>query len=167
MEQYSRQRYEAYKAFMRRHHKAVWRVCYDFAQGNIHQCEDLVQEVWIMVWLKFDLLREDASEWQQRMWVRKVTRNVIVDLYRKEKQPEEPITAEMEETIATDDSDVAERIDELMASLNPDERRLMRMRLDGYSPDEIAAVLGIERNAVYQRVNRIMTKLKRKYGTRL
>ena len=54
MEQHSRQRYEDYKSFMRRHQETVWRVCYDFARGDIPRCEDMVQEVWIMLWLKFD-----------------------------------------------------------------------------------------------------------------
>jgi DNA-directed RNA polymerase specialized sigma24 family protein len=40
------------------------------------------------------------------------------------------------------------------------------MRLDGYSAEEIATEFGIVPNAVYQRVNRIMNKL-RNYATRL
>jgi RNA polymerase sigma factor (sigma-70 family) len=98
--------------------------------------------------------------------VRRVTRSALVDLYRREHPPLEPITTETEETVAAESRDVAERIDDLFSALNPDEQRLMRMRLDGYSAEEIADELEIEANAVYQRVNRIMNKL-RKYGTRL
>ena len=68
MEQHSRQRYEDYKSFMRRHQKTVWRVCYDYAHGDIPRCEDMVQEVWIMLWLKFDSMTSH-TEWQQRVWV--------------------------------------------------------------------------------------------------
>ena len=156
MEQHSRQRYEDYKSFMRRHQATVWRVCYDFARGDIPRCEDMVQEVWIMLWLKFDTMT-GRSEWQQRVWVRRVTRSVLVDLYRKKHPDLEPVTEE---------SDVAERIDDLFSALTPDEQHLMRMRLEGYSAEEIAAGLKIEPNAVYQRVNRIMNKL-RQYATRL
>ncbi len=174
MEQSGRQRYDDYKAFMRRHHEAVWRVCYDFARSLKHReglnpiqrCEDMVQEVWIMVWLKFDKMNS-TSEWQQRAWVRKVTHNVLIDLYRREHPPMEPLTVDMEESIAAEDHDVAERIDDLMAVLTPEEQQLMRMRLDGYSADEIADKLMIETNAVYQRVNRIMNKLRRRHGTGL
>ncbi|MBR5091913.1 MAG: sigma-70 family RNA polymerase sigma factor [Bacteroidales bacterium] len=165
MEQHSRQRYEDYKSFMRRHQATVWRVCYDFARGDIPRCEDMVQEAWIILWLKFDTMT-GRSEWQQRVWVRRVTRSVLVDLYRREHPPLEPINATMEETVATESSDVAERIDDLFVALTPDEQRLMRMRLDGYSAKEIAAEQKIENNAVYQRVNRIMNKL-RQYATRL
>ena len=35
MELHGRQRYEDYKTFMRRHQEGVWRVCYDFARGDI------------------------------------------------------------------------------------------------------------------------------------
>ena len=167
---------------MWRHQEAVWRVCYDFAHGDIPRCEDMVQEVWIMLWLKFDTMNSQ-SEWQQRVWVRRVTRNVLVDLYRKKYPDLEPVTEEMAESVATEESDVAERIDNLFSVLTPDEQRLMRMRLEGYSAEEIAAGLKIEphpkgelstdesrtnaaKNAVYQRVNRIMNKL-RQYATRL
>lgn len=165
MEQQSEERYEAYNAFMRRHRESVWCVCYDYARGDKACCEDMVQEVWVMAWLKFDQLSKKANVWQQRAWVRRVARSVLVDLYRKEHPPTEPITVEMEETIAAvDNGDAAERIDDLMASLTTDEQHLMRMRLEGYSAEEIAADFNIEPNAVYQRVNRIMTKLRKKYG---
>jgi RNA polymerase sigma factor (sigma-70 family) len=171
MEQHGRQRYEDYKSFMRRHQQTVWRVCYDFAHGDIPRCEDMVQEVWIMLWLKFDTMT-GRTEWQQRVWVRRVTRSVLVDLYRREAGNADVLVRldDLCEDIADEDvrvpSDVAERIDDLFAALTPDEQRLMRMRLDGYSAEEIAAGLKIETNAVYQRVNRIMNKL-RNYATRL
>ena len=165
MEQHGGQRYEDYKSFMRRHQEVVWRVCYDFARGDIPRCEDMVQEVWIMLWLKFDTIT-GRSEWQQRVWVRRVTRSVLVDLYRKKRPELEPFTEEMKVSVATEESDVAERIDDLFSALTPDEQRLMRMRFEGYSAKEIAASFEIEPNAVYQRVNRIMNKL-RQYATRL
>lgn len=165
MEEQGRQRYKDYKSFIRRHHEVVWRVCYDFANGDIPRCEDMVQEVWIMLWLKFDTMT-GRSEWQQRVWVRRVTRSVLVDLYRKKHPDLEPVAEEMSESVFTEESDVAERIDDLFAALTPDEQRLMRMRLEGYSAEEIAAGLKIKPNAVYQRVNRIMNKL-RQYATRL
>ena len=169
MERHSGQRYEDYKSFMRRHQETVWRVCYDFARGDIPRCEDMVQEVWIMLWLKFDTMT-GSTEWQQRVWVRRVTRSVLVDLYRKNRF--NPITDESDLSDLSnlsdpsDSQDVAERIDELFATLTPDEQRLMRMRLDGYSAEEIAAEFKIGTNAVYQRVNRIMNTL-RNHATRL
>lgn len=165
MEQHGRQRYEDYKSFMRRHQEAVWRVCYNFARGDIPRCEDMVQEVWIMLWLKFDTMTSH-TEWQQRVWVRRVTHSVLVDLYRKKHPDLEPVTEEMVAYVSSKESDVAECIDDLFSTLTPDEQRLMTMRLEGYTTEEIAASFNIEQNAVYQRVNRIMNKL-RQNATRL
>lgn len=165
MKQHGRQRYEDYKSFMRRHQEAVWRVCYDYARGDIPRCEDMVQEVWIMLWLKFDTMTSH-TEWQQRVWVRRVTRSVLVDLYRKKHPDLEPVTEEMIAYVSSKESDVAECIDDLFSTLTPDEQRLMTMRLEGYTTEEIAASFNIEQNAVYQRVNRIMNKL-RQNATRL
>lgn len=165
MEQKSRQQYEAYRAFMMRHHKVVWRVCYDFALGDEQRCKDMVQEVWIMVWLKFDQLREDYGEWKQRAWLRKVTKNVLVSLYRREIV--EPLSETSDLSNLSDLPDESENrdsdelIDHILAALTPDERHLMRMRLDGYNAEEIAAEFNIEPNAVYQRINRIMKKLRK------
>ena len=61
MEQHSRQRYEDYKSFMRRHQATVWRVCYDFARGitsprywindPLPQYRPLmVKNMWTVVW---------------------------------------------------------------------------------------------------------------------
>ena len=171
MEQHGRQRYEDYKSFMRRHQEAVWRVCYNFAHGDIPRCEDMVQEVWIMVWLKYDTMTSH-SEWQQRVWVRRVTHSVLVDLYRREAGNADIFVSleDHDEDIADEGvrapSDVAECIDDLFSTLTPDEQRLMTMRLEGYTTEEIAASFNIEQNAVYQRVNRIMNKL-RQNATRL
>ena len=56
-----------------------------------------------------------------------------------------------------------EDIDDLLTLLPEDEERLMYIRLEGYDAQEIADAFGIDRNAVYQRVNRIMNKLRNRY----
>lgn len=159
--------YDHYCSLMERHRTTVWRACWRFAHGNPEWCKDMVQEVWIALWLRFDQLRVDANPLQQRAWVWRVARSVLVDLYRKRAVETESLTEAMSETVADSSLDYAEEMDHLLTSLAPDERRLMQMRLQGYDAAEIAEAFGIERNAVYQRVNRIIKKLRRQYGTGL
>lgn len=124
----------------------------------------MVQEVYLTLWLHYDQLNPKANEWQQRAWVWLTTRSVLIDLYRKQ-APETVTLDSFSEEQNTDTSmNYYEHIDNLMDKLNDEERRLMQMRLDGYDANEIAQVLGIERNAVYQRVNRIIYKLRKAYG---
>ena len=54
MAQHDTRQYEAYNAFLLRHREAVWQMCWKFAKGNRATCEDMVQEVWIALWLRFD-----------------------------------------------------------------------------------------------------------------
>ncbi|MBQ3580155.1 MAG: sigma-70 family RNA polymerase sigma factor [Bacteroidales bacterium] len=167
MVEHDTQRYEEYNTFILRHREAVWHTCWRFAKGNRTACEDMVQEVWIALWLKFDQLRTDYSERQQRAWVKRVTRSVLVDLYRRSEPEPERLPALAADTLPTVAVSYADEIDDLMAMLPADDERLMRMRLEGYDAQEIADAFGIERNAVYQRVNRIITKLRKSHGTRL
>ena len=66
-------RHEAYCAFMRRHRETVWRVCWHFARhgrgdrsDRMARAEDMAQEVWIVLWLKFDQINPEYTEKQQR-----------------------------------------------------------------------------------------------------
>lgn len=167
MAQHNAQRYEAYNAFLLRHREAVWRVCWKFAKGNRVKCEDMVQEVWITLWLRFDELNENYNEWQQRVWVKRVTRSVIIDLYRRSEPETEQLTPVLIQTMPETTINLAEDIDDLLALLPEDEERMMRMRLEGYDAQEIADEFKMNRNAVYVRINRIITKLRRRHGTGL
>lgn len=148
---------------MRRHREAVWHVCWKYAKGNRMKCEDMVQEVWIVLWLRFDELNEEYNEWQQRVWVKRITRSVLVDLYRRSEPKAEQLTPVLIQTMPDTTINLAEDIDELLAMLPAKEERLMRMRLEGYDATEIADEFGINRNAVYQRVNKIMNKLRNRH----
>ena len=156
-------KYDAYNAFMLRHRETVWQACWRFAKGDYERCRDMVQEVYLTLWLHFDELDENYNELQQRVWVKRVTRSVLVDLYRRSGPEMERITDDMVENVADRTQDVAETADYMMSVLNADERRLLQMRIEGYETQEIAEELGINRNALYQRMNRMITKL-RKHG---
>ena len=76
---------------MRRHRSTVWHVCWRFAhqsRGNqadrLARAEDMAQEVWIMLWLKFDQLNPNCTERQQRRWLERLVKSVLIDLYRHE-----------------------------------------------------------------------------------
>lgn len=170
-------RHEAYCAFMKLHHETVWSVCWRFARRKDSRsaelgpddhvdrrtrAEDMAQEVWIMLWLKFDQLKPETSERQQRKWVERVAERVVIDLYRREKSRPEPLTDYMVENIAdADTAPMNEDLEELMACFGPEEQHLMRLYIEGYRGDEIAAMTGLKRDTVYQRIHRAMTKARR------
>ena len=62
-------RQSAYTELLQRHHAMVWRMCWVAARGDRARCNDLVQEVSIVLWLRMDALRADASPGEERSWV--------------------------------------------------------------------------------------------------
>ena len=164
MDKPARKSYDDYEAFMLRHRVTVWRACCRFAHNDKELARDLVQEVYLALWLRFDQLEAGDNPWQQRVWVWRATRSVLVDLYRKRKPATVPLDTVRDLSDHSAAAEMAELIDDLMSRLDDEERRMLQMRLDGYDATEIGRALGIERNAVYQRMNRIINKLRKEYG---
>lgn len=152
----------AYTELLQRHHAMLWRMCWFAARGDRARCNDLVQEVSIVLWLRMDALRGDASAGEERSWVYWQCRSSLDLLRRRQKPSLLPLTALMEETLAADNpSQQKEEIEHLMAFLTADDQRLVRLYLDGYHADEIAAIMSLSRDAVYQRLHRAIAKARR------
>lgn len=159
-------RYARYVAFMQHHREAVWKMCARFAHSDRERTKDMVQEVYLVLWLRFDQLDDRYGEWQQRQWLKRLTRSVLVDLYRRAEPEPEALTEQMADSLPDQSADYAGDVEEMLAVLTDDERRLMQMRLDGYDGAEIADALGISPSAVYTRTNRILKKLRTKFERR-
>lgn len=168
----SNPRHDSYCDFMRRHRETVWRVCWRFARrgrggrtDRLARAEDMAQEVWIVLWLKFDQLKPEYSERQQRRWLERLTRSVLIDLYRSAEPEAGAITNEIADNIPLPCLSYSDTLYDLLASLPSEEEKLMRLRLEGYNAQEIADHIGVSSEAVYQRISRIMKKLKKIHGT--
>lgn len=140
----------------------IWRMCWLHAWGNWDRCCDLEQEVAIALWLHFDTLRPNVTPEEERAWVRWQSRNVIDHQLRKNRISTQLLTPEMAASIpAENEQELCEELDDLMSSLSPDEQRMMRLQLEGYRADEIAELMGLQRDAVYKRLQRSVLKMRR------
>lgn len=154
-------REDSYQALLKRHGWLVWRRCWLRARGDRERCRDLMQEVFIGLWLRFDSLRPGCSVAEERAWVRWVTRSVLDHQGRRQQAETVALTPELEDTLAEPaDESLSEQLDDYLATLSDDDRRLMQMQLDGYCADEIAAQMGIARDAVYQRIHRAVARMR-------
>ena len=153
---------DPFDELLKRHRPMVWRMCWISAHGNYERCRDLVQEVSIALWRHFGQLRRDATLHEERAWVRWQTRSVL-DFQRRMQRPTPlPLTPGMADLQAADDIlEQQEELEELMSTLNDDERRMLRLQLEGYRADEIAEAMGLKRDAVYQRLHRVVGKMRR------
>lgn len=142
-----------------RHRNMIWRMCWARSGGNWELCRDLMQEVSIALWLHFGELLPDISRAEERAWVYWVTRTAINHQLRRPSVETQPLTLVHNDTLAYEDTlHSKEDIDDIMASLNPDEQRMMRLRMEGYRADEIASIMETNRDTVYQRMHRAVVK---------
>ncbi|MBR4738655.1 MAG: sigma-70 family RNA polymerase sigma factor [Bacteroidales bacterium] len=149
---------KAYTELLRRHRTLVWTLCWARARGDYECCRDLVQEVSLSLWEHYGRLRPNATALQERAWVLWHTRTVLDHLHRRLSPTLVPLSKEM---AAEEEGRSAEVIADLLAPLDKEDRLLVKMRLEGYSAEEIGRELGIKRNAVYQRLHRIIERLKK------
>lgn len=151
-------RNSAYYELLERYRPMVWRLCWRHARGDWDRCNDLVQEVSIALWERFGQLPPDAPPQVQRAWVRWQTRSVLDLQRRKQHLVTEPLTDAMTKTLVDDSENDKEKVAEVMELLTPEEQRLVRLQLCGYNAAEVAQIMHLTRDAVYQRMHRIVIK---------
>lgn len=155
-------RQNAYTTLVMRHRDMLWRMCWRRSGGDPDHCQDMMQEVYIALWEKFDNLRPNTSPGQERAWVKWQARSVLFQMGRRKALPTVSITDSLADNVA-DENTLArkELIDDLLSVLNPVEQRTMQLYLSGYKGDEIGELTGVSRDAVYQRMHRAVIKMRR------
>ena len=149
-----------YTTLVSQYRGAIRTLCCARARGDDDRCDDLVQDVLLSLWEHFDKLRDGASPQEERAWVVWHTRTVLDHLYRKPVVQTEPLSDELAETIADEGPTETEILQGLMADLDEGDREFIQMYLDGYSGDEIAERMGVSRDVVYKRKQRLLKRLR-------
>jgi RNA polymerase sigma-70 factor (ECF subfamily) len=119
---------------------------------NIHEAEDIVQEVLLRLWQQQEKLSnvENVEAWSIR-----ITRNLSIDKLRSKKKLEEEdklltlATAEDSPEMVLYQKDFLRHIENLMQLLPEKQKMVMHLRdIEGYSYEEIATLLEIPLNQV-------------------
>lgn len=149
----------AFIALVEEHKRIIYKVCYVYAADK-ENLNDLYQEVVINLWKAYPRFRGECAA---STWVYRIGLNTCISFFRKSKsQPEVvPITVDLE--AFADEEDKTASLRELYRMINclgQLERALILLWLEERSHQEIAEIIGISRNNVAVRLNRIREKLK-------
>lgn len=141
------------------HKRVIYKVCYMYASDK-ENLNDLYQEVVINLWKAFPRFR---GECEASTWVYRIGLNTCISFFRKSKSRPEvvPITVDLE--AFADEEDKTTSLYELywmINSLGQLERALILLWLEERSYQEIADIIGISKNNVAVKLNRIREKLK-------
>ena len=169
----------AWEEIVQRYHRRIYNICYRFA-GSADDAQDLTQEVFIKMYRTLDSY--DVERGAFMTWVTTMTRNLLVDHFRKHKQdritdsldaaPSEhedaqPLSDKIEDKGPAPDSHVQSAeaqaaVHEALQKLSPELREAVILRdLHDFSYTEVAAVLKVPEGTVKSRINRGRAELAR------
>jgi len=163
----------AWEELVRLHTRRVYALCYRFTNSG-SEAQDLTQEVFLRVFRTIRTFR--STEGSFSTWLARVTRNLLIDHYRRTRQ--ERVTESIEEQLpmleeegaaaaVRPDHTVAGReaseiLQATLQKLSPDLREAVVLRdLQEMEYREIAEVLRIPEGTVKSRINRGRAELAR------
>jgi RNA polymerase sigma-70 factor, ECF subfamily len=169
----------AWEEIVRLHNRRIYNICYRFT-GSPNDAEDLTQEVFIKIYRTLGSYEVDRGAFTT--WLTTVTRNLLVDHFRKAKQDrltdsidaapgqdeEAPTLSEqLADPGATPDQRLATQeaqkmVHQALQKLSPELREAVILRdLQDMDYKDIAGVLKVPEGTVKSRINRGRTELAR------
>src|ERR1700719_1818288 len=168
----------AWEEIVQTYNRRIYNICFRFA-GSATDAEDLAQEVFIKMYRT--LASYDSSKGAFVTWVTTITRNLLVDHFRKTKQdritdsldatsPHEdaqPLSEQIQDQSAPPDArvrsrEVGETVHAALAKLSPELREAVILRdLQDFDYREIATTLKVPEGTVKSRINRGRAELAR------
>lgn len=152
-----------FAALLGEHQRILFKVANGYCRDSGDRA-DLVQEMAAQAWRGF--ARFDGST-KFSTWLYRVALNVAISFYRSEHRrirdtvPLEGLTVELPASEPHAESENLTRVRQLIAALDPVNRALMTLYLDGNSHAEIAEIVGLCVSNVGTRINRLKERLKR------
>ena len=162
----------AWEDLVRVHTRRVYAIAYRFT-GSDHQAQDLTQEVFLRVFRSLKNFRHGEGSFT--VWLGRLTRNLLIDNYRKNKLERATDSIEdrlpmIEETTAMSaradgmlaGREASEMLQAALQKLSPELRETVILRdLEELEYREIAEVLQVPEGTVKSRLNRGRAELAR------
>lgn len=162
-----REREERFQRLVGEHKKILYKVCHSYCRNPADR-DDLAQEILFQLWRSFGSFDERVKF---STWMYRIALNVAISFYRREsvreryvREGEEGLLESMGEARA--DSEDAQTLYRWIGELDPLNKALVILYLDGNSYREIAAVLGISETNVATKIGRIKGAFRQQAGAK-
>ena len=163
---------EAYLAAFREHSQGLFRYAFIRLRSR-DRATDMVQDTFMKVW---DYLRAGGMVREYKSFLYRTLRNLIIDESRRKRsesleamtnerrahiEAELAVSSQVEVEGALDEVALKEKVRGALITLRPEHQEVLTLRyIDGFSPKEIAQMIGVSENVVSVRINRGVQKLR-------
>ena len=161
-----------WEELVKTHTRRVYSICYRFT-GKDGEAQDLTQEVFMRIFRSLRSFR--AGEGSFGVWLARLTRNLLIDHYRRSKSDRATDSIETQLPMLEERSTMSGRADALLAGreasellqralqkLSPELRETVILRdLEELEYKEIADILAVPEGTVKSRLNRGRAELAR------
>jgi RNA polymerase sigma factor (sigma-70 family) len=151
-----REREERFQNLIEEHKKILYKICHSYCQNPADR-DDLAQEILFQLWRSFASFDERV---RFTTWMYRIALNVAISFYRRETVRGQHVMADGESLLDSigegrKDSENVQTLYRWIGDLDPLNKALVILYLDGNSHREIAGVLGISETNVATKIGRI------------
>lgn len=148
------------------HKKIVYKISNSYC-ANRDDRDDLAQEIVVQLWRSFGSFDERH---RFSTWMYRVALNVAISFYRRESARAQRLVPAGESLLETNDAEQHEPEDlillnQFIENLDPLNKALILLYLDGHTYREIADILGITETNVATKISRLKTTMKQHFST--
>jgi RNA polymerase sigma-70 factor (ECF subfamily) len=154
--------HEQFETLLDEHKKILYKVANLYSR-NHEDRDDLAQEIMVQLWRSFASF---DGRVQFSTWMYRIALNVAISNYRRESKRKRCVLSDEEQllkavdTSSTDRSEELQVLYQLIGGLDPLNKALLMLYLDGNSYAETAEVLGISETNVATKISRLKQQLK-------
>ncbi|MGH7744705.1 MAG: RNA polymerase sigma factor [Candidatus Dormibacteria bacterium] len=152
---------EKFQALVEEHKKILYKICNSYCRDRDAR-DDLAQEISIQLWRSFDKF---DGRCRFSTWMYRIALNVAISFYRRESTRTRYVISDEQHLleVINDTKTQPEEIGllyQFIEGLDPLNKALALLYLDGNNDQEIASVLGISETNVATKINRLKSKMK-------
>ncbi|HXM33599.1 MAG TPA: RNA polymerase sigma factor [Pyrinomonadaceae bacterium] len=155
---------DRFQTLVDEHKRILYKVCNSYCR-NRDDRDDLAQEIIIQLWRSFGAFDD---RFRFSTWMYRISLNVAISFYRRESTRSRYVISDEEhllEAAAAENEPADIRLlYEFIAELNPLNKALVLLYLDGSSYQEIADALGISETNVATKISRLKNKMQQEFS---
>ncbi len=156
---------DRFQGLVDEHKKILYKVCHSYCR-NSDDREDLAQEIIVQLWRSFNKFDE---RYRFSTWMYRIALNVAISFYRRESTRTRHVISSEEHLLeaakeAEKHPEEIRLLYQFIDSLDPLNKALVLLFLDGNNYQEIAGVVGISETNVATKISRLKQKMRQEFA---